>query len=78
MLDTSFQDHESDQEIIARNLDSARVHLAHALTNQGIDWDEACDEVEQIEARWRAVAPFNDDERMAEKLRDVAYPYEDM
>jgi hypothetical protein len=68
----------SDQEIIAANLDSARRHLAHALCNQGIDWDEACDECEAIERRWRAVAPFNNDECMATKLRDVAYPYEDM
>ena len=66
----------TDAQIIASNLASARKHLRHALCNQGIDWDEACEKAETIERRWRAVAPFNIDEHMAVKLRDVAYPYD--
>lgn len=56
-------------------IDAAKAHLANAYMNQGIDWDEACDDVDTFIARHAHGLSFDE---LEAKLRGEAYRYEDM
>lgn len=56
-------------------IDAAKAHLANAYMNQGIDWDEACDDVDKFIARQPRGLSFDE---LETKLRGEAYRYEDM
>jgi hypothetical protein len=58
-----------------QHVELAMAHLAKAYTNQGIDWEEACDSVESFVARQ---SPRISPDELLIALRCEAHRYEDM
>lgn len=58
-----------------QHVELAMAHLAKAYTNQGIDWEEACDSVETFVA---SQSPSISPDELLAALQIEASRYEDM